>query len=332
MMPLVEDNLPGSRVWGVRMHNRVGRSLLVLSAVLALLTIGPATTAAADTIQTGTSVCSMYVNSVGFGAYCSNGAPYMGGDTKPPPTWRERLDGKPFIPCRDFDIPDGIRLPKAPEGKKWVLRITITDYKLDTYDGGDAAHLERAYVPVGPAEEAQCPFPDYMVPFWYPFKSNYPPPALVIMPTFTPRVNVPAFFSLTIESSKAGADEKDPAKLSGYIDPKHNLTMRGQVVEMTVDPGDGSKPFKCLMGVTPEDDPNGYDETQDPFHQMNTCKHTYQRSSANQPDSMYTVKLTMTWEVFYWVGKDAGGWHSIGTANVTAVQRLPVQEAQAIGG
>ena len=47
---------------------------------------------------------------------------------------------------------------------------------------------------------------------------------------------------------------------------------------------------------------------------------------------MYTVKLTMTWEVFYWVGKDAGGWKSIGTANVTAVQRLPVQESQAIGG
>ena len=69
-----------------------------------------------------------------------------------------------------------------------------------------------------------------MVPFWHEFRSNYPPPALVIMPTFTPRVNVPAFFSLTMESSKAGADEKDPGKLSGYIDPKHNLTMRGQVV------------------------------------------------------------------------------------------------------
>jgi hypothetical protein len=47
---------------------------------------------------------------------------------------------------------------------------------------------------------------------------------------------------------------------------------------------------------------------------------------------MYTVKLTITWDVSYWVGKDADGWHSIGKANVTAVQRLPVQEAQAIGG
>ena len=314
------------------MQNRVGRGLLVLSAVLALLMAGPATTASAETIQTGTSVCSMYVNSIGFGAYCSNGPAYIsGGD--PPPTWRTRLAGKPFIPCRDFDIPDGIRLPKAPEGKKWVMRITITDYKLDTYDGGDDAHLERAYVPVGPAEEAQCPFPAYMEPFWHDFRSDYPPPALVVMPTFTPRVNVPAFFSLTPKSSKVEADKQtNPGEYSGYIDPRHNLTMRGLVVEMTVDPGDGTKPFKCAMGVTPEDDPDGYDETQDPFHQINTCKHTYERSSANQPDDMYTVKLTITWEVSYWVGKGEGGWQPIGKANVTAVQRLPVQEAQAIGG
>src|SRR4051794_28116823 len=98
------------------MHNRVGRGLLVLSAVLALVMTVPATTATADTIQTGNSVCSMYVNSVGFGAYCSSGKAYLGTGA-PPPTWKERLNGRPFIPCRDFDIPDGIRLPKAPEGK-----------------------------------------------------------------------------------------------------------------------------------------------------------------------------------------------------------------------
>jgi hypothetical protein len=44
---------------------------------------------------------------------------------------------------------------------------------------------------------------------------------------------------------------------------------------------------------------------------------------------MYTVKLTITWAVSYWVG---GGWQEIGRANVNAVQRLPVQEVQAIGG
>jgi hypothetical protein len=221
-------------------------------------------------------------------------------------------------------------LPQAPEGKKWVMRVTITDYNLDTYNGGLRAHLERAYVPVDAAEEAQCPFPQYMEQFWRHFQTNYPPPALVVKPTFTPRVNVPAFFSLTVESSHA-VDNRSGLQ-SSYYGPRHNLTMRGLVVNMVVDPGDGTKPFKCAMGVTPEDDPDGYDETQDPFHQMNTCKHTYTRSSANQPDDMYTVKLTITWEVSYWVSKQEGGWTPIGQANVTAVQRLPVQEAQAIGG
>ncbi|MEU4194067.1 hypothetical protein AB0E69_19355 [Kribbella sp. NPDC026611] len=310
------------------MHNRVSRALLTLSTVLALLMAAPLTTASAETIQTGNTVCSMYVNSVGFGAYCSSGAAYLGTGT-PPPTWRQRLAGRPFIPCRDFPIPDGIKLPQAPDGKKWVMRITITDYKLDTYNGGPAAHLERAYVPVDAADEAQCPFPDYMEQFWRHFKSNYPDPALQVMPTFTPRVNVPAFFSLTPASSMV---YENTGELSGYYNQTHNLTMRGMVVKILIDPGDGTEPFTCKMGVTPADDPDGYDESQDPDHQINTCKHVYKRSSATEPDAMYTVKLTITWEVSYWIGKDQNGWHPIGQADVHAVQRLPVQEVQAIGG
>ncbi|TCC25483.1 hypothetical protein [Kribbella speibonae] len=308
------------------MHNRVGRTLLALGAVLALLTAVPATTASADTIQTGNSVCSMYVNAVGFGAYCSSGKAYMGGE--PPPTWRERLNGRPFVPCRDFEIPKGIRLPQAPEGKTWVLRITITDYNLNSYNGGPDAHLERAYMPVDEQERAQCPFPDYMEQFWWRFESSYPDPALQIMPTYTPRVNIPAFFTLTPDSSMV---LKQSGDLSGYYDPTHNLTMRGMVVELKIDPGDGTGPFICPVGVTPVDDPDGYDQTKDPDHQLNPCKHVYKKSSASQPDGMYTVKLTITWEVSYWIGKGTG-WKPIGQANVTAVQRLPVQEVQAIGG
>ncbi|MGW1342173.1 hypothetical protein ACWCOV_14100 [Kribbella sp. NPDC002412] len=315
------------------MRNRVGRGLVVLGAVLALLMAVPATTAAADTIHSGNRVCSMYVNSIGFGAYCSSGKYYIPGEGPPPRTWRQKLNGRPFIPCRDFEIPKGIRLPQAPEGKTWVMRITITDYDLNTYNGGERAHLERAYIPVNDAERAQCPFPDYMEQFWWRFDSQYPDPILQVKPTFTPRVNVPAYFSLTAESSMVlnnditKGDELD----SGFFDPTHNLTMRGMVVQLTVDPGDGSEPFECEMGATPIDDADGYDESKDPYNQMSTCKHIYKRSSANQPDGMYTVKLTITWEVSYWVGQ-GDGWQSIGKANVHAVQRLPVQEVQAIGG
>lgn len=315
------------------MRNRVGRGLVVLSAVLALLMAGPATTAAADTIHSGNRVCSMYVNSIGFGAYCSSGKYYIPGDGPPPLTWREKLNGRPFIPCRDFDIPKGIHLPQAPDGKTWVMRITITGYNLNTYNGGAGAHLERAYIPVDEAERNQCPFPDYMEQFWWRFESQYPPPALQVKPTYTPRVNVPAYFSLTAESSLVLKNDPktDPVLNSGFFDPTHNLTMRGMVVAMTIDPGDGTKPFTCLMGATPLDDADGYDETKDPNDQMSTCKHIYKRSSATQPDGMYTVKLTITWDVSYWVGQ-SGGWESIGEANVHAVQRLPVQEVQAIGG
>jgi hypothetical protein len=314
------------------MHNRVGRGLLVLSAVLALLMTVPAATASADTIQSGNKVCSMYVNSVGFGAYCSSGHAYLGG---PLPTWREKLDGQIFIPCRDFPIPKGVHMPPAPEGKEWVLRITIVDYDLNSYNGGRRAHLERAYVPVDEAERKQCPFPDYMQQFWWQFESTYPDPALQIMPTYTPRVNVPAFFSLTRDSSyilKNTDPDNDPTKLnSGFFDPRHNLTMRGLVSEMKIDPGDGEPAFICHLGETPLDDADGYDETKPPDQQMSTCKHIYKRSSANLPDDMYTVKLTITWEVSYWVGR-ATGWQVLGTADVHAVQRLPVQEVQAIGG
>jgi hypothetical protein len=317
------------------MHNRVGRGLVVLGTVLALLMVVPGTTASADTIHSGNTVCSMYVNSVGFGAYCSSGKAYASNYGKPPPTWKERLDGRPFIPCRDFPIPEGIRLPKAPDGKEWVLRITITDYDLNTYNGGPKAHLERAYVPVDQAEREQCPYPDYMQQFWWNFQSTYPDPALQVMPTYTPRVNVPAYFSLTRESSMVMKNDPKTTPqdelTSGYYDQTHNLTMRGLVSQMTIDPGDGTGTFTCLMGATPLDDADGYDETKDPDNQMSTCRHKYKRSSANQPDGMYTVKLTITWKVSYWVGPQ-DGWQTLGTADVHAVQRLPVQEVQAIGG
>ena len=42
-------------------------------------------------------------------------------------------------------------------------------------------------------------------------------------------------------------------------------------------------------------------------------------------------RLTITWLVSYWVSQ-ANGWQTLGTADVSAVQRLPVQEVQAIGG
>jgi hypothetical protein len=311
------------------MRNRVVRGLLALGTVLALLLAVPVSTASAggkETVHRGDRVCSMYVNSNGFGAYCSNTTSGATGGHLP--TWRELMQGPIFIPCRDFPIPDGITLPPPPAGKTWVLRLTIVDYNLDQYDGGDKAHIERAIVPVSDAEKQQCPRVGYMDRFWNDFREGYPAPVLLVNPTYTPRVNVPAFFALTPESSyilKNGPTDPD----SIYYGGGHNLTMRALVSQMIIDPGDGTKPFSCLMGTTRIDD-NGYDPNSDPFHQMNMCKYVYKRSSANQPDGMYTVKLTIVWQVDYWRGEP--GWTFVGNAEVHAVQRLPVQEVQTIGG
>ena len=312
------------------MRNRVVRGLLALSTVLALLLAVPVSTASADgkgTIHHGDRVCSMYVNSNGFGAYCSNTT--NGATGGPLPTWRDLMQGPVFIPCRDFPVPDGITLPPPPEGKTWVLRLTIVDYDLDQYDGGTEAHVERAIVPVSDVEKQQCPEVGYMDRFWNDFHEGYPDPVLVVNPTYTPRVNVPAFFDLTPESSYILKNDPTADPDSIYYAGGHNLTMRGVVSRMIIDPGDGTKPFTCLMGTTRIGD-NGYDKNSDPFHQMNMCKYTYKRSSANQPDGMYTVKLTIVWQVDYWRGEP--GWTFVGNAEVHAVQRLPVQEVQTIGG
>ncbi|GAA0617275.1 hypothetical protein HPO96_12500 [Kribbella sandramycini] len=314
------------------MRNRVGRGLIALGTVLTLLIFPGATAMAEDgqTVQQGTRSCSMYVNSIGFGAYCSNGQVTYGSGA-PIPTWRERLGNNVFIPCRDMEVPKGIDLPKAPAGKHWVLRLTIVDFDLDSKDGGKHVHIERAIVPVGEEEEDQCPATGYMSEFWDEFHNQYPAPILQVKPTYTPRVNVPAYFSLTPDSSYILYNQSNPETAQDlYWGGSHDLVMRGLVGKMVVDPGDGTPPFTCPMGVVPAGDTDGYDETSDPFTQMSTCKHVYKRSSANQPDKMYTVKLTITWDVSYWIGPP--DWNPLGSAEVHAVQRLPVQEVQAIGG
>jgi hypothetical protein len=314
------------------MRNRVSRGLITLTTVVALLLVYPTTTASADTITRGDRVCAMYVNSVGFGAFCSSGQAYIPGKTPPPPTWKEKLGNNVFIPCRDFDIPAGIHLGPPPPGKSWVLRVTIEDYDLNTYNGGNKVHLERAIVPVSEDEREHCRKMPYMDSFWATFASTYPPPALQVKPTYMPRVNIPAYFSLTRDSSMILKNDPTKGPLdSAYYDPSHNLTMRGLVTQMKVDPGDGSPPITCAMGVGKLDDNyDGYDEKSDPFHQMSTCSHKYTKSSASQPDGMYTVKLTITWTVSYWTG--GPNWNPVGTATINAVQRLPVQEVEAIGG
>lgn len=273
--------------------------------------------------------CSMWYNSSGFGGYCGGGG-FSGTVMSPPPTWAQLLriyqswtnsDG-PFIPCRFYPVPVGIDPGPADPGKTWVWRVEIVDYDMRQVGGG-SPHVERGAVQIREDERDHCREMPYMDYFWNKFESSYPAPELIVKPTYTPRVNVPAYFALTAASS--WVIEKS---LMGY-NGRAGLRMRALVQKLRIDPGDGTKPFDCLMGLDPIGS-DGYDETRDPFHQDNTCKHVFKRSSANQPAEMYKVKLTVFWEVAYW--KQGVGWTKLGVSQVNAIQQLPVQEVQSVGG
>lgn len=327
------------------MSTRVVRALV---AVLALLGAGlVAGTASADPgVGTGTGSstprsttttqgnirCTYYANSSGFGTWCG-GSGKSGGNGGPPPTWRDRLraqDGWPFIPCRNYPIPPGVVLPDPPEGKSWTLRVWIRDYDLDKVNGGPDVHLEHEIVAVTPEEFRQCRDEPYMQTFWNFFYKAYPTPILVVKPTYIPRVNSPAFFSLGLDTTK------NPPEQSAYTEVKKDLwngeqqvAMQARVTLLEIDPGDGTPKFGCTNVTEP------YDETKKPAEQTASCKHVFKRSSANQPDGMFTLRISAHWQVRYCLWDAAAAecnWRDLGTWEVRSVQRLPVQEVQGIGG
>lgn len=308
------------------MRQPVARAVIALTALLATIFAGstahadqginlndpPTTSAPSVQTETYQSVrCTYYANSQGFGAWCG------GGVVGPIRTWRQRLAGRgPFIPCRDYRVPKGIRLPPPPEGKSWRMRVYMVDFKLDAPRGGQKVHLEQQIVPVGAREARHCRDVDYMDTFWGQFDTQYPPPVLYVEPNYTPRVNVPTYFALAPGSAISNPNDA--------FNGNEYQQMRAHVVRMQVDPGDGKPKFTCPV-VT-----QAYDQTKGPDEQTGTCKHTYARSSASQPDQTYHVRLSIFWEVRYW--SPVSGWNSLGVYEVKAEQRLPVQEVQAVGG
>lgn len=321
------------------MRTRVVGSLV---AVFALLFAGLVSGAAqADTgVGTGTTSstprtattthgdyrCTYYANSSGFGSWCG-GAQAIG----KPRTWRQRLGRNwPFVPCRNYPIPDGVILPVPPAGKTWTLRVWIRDYDLDRVDGGANVHLEHEIVAVTQEEFNQCQPRDYMEGFWQVFQKQYPTPILVVKPTYIPRVNSPAFFALGEDTTH------DPPTATAYIEIAQDsrrwnghqgVTMSARVTLLRIDAGDGSPPFGCT-NVTQQ-----YDDTKQPDEQTNSCKHVFKRSSASQPDGMYTLNISAFWQVRYCLyGNGACDWRDLGTWEVKSVQKLPVQEVQGIGG
>jgi hypothetical protein len=286
-------------------------------------------------VTNGSQRCAMYANSRGFGGWC--GGTDGGARAR---TWRERLDGHwPFVDCRDYPIPEGWRLPKPPAGKAWAWRAYIRDYDLDKPYGGPNVHLEYALVAVTQQDRDACDIAKYpyMDPFWDSFAGTYPAPVLNIAPTYIPRVNSPAFFSLGMDTTKTPPLPSDRTLIyNNHFDGGPNgwiyLAMQAVVSKLKIDAGDGTPPFECQVVN------EVYDMTKPPTEQTNVCKHVFTRSSASQPDGMYTVKVSSFWTVSYCTtpdtetDRDRCDWHDLGTFEVKSVQKLPVQEVQGVGG
>jgi hypothetical protein len=289
---------------------------------------GDSTPRSTTTTQ-GNIRCTYYANASGFGTWCGGAQ----GGSGSPPTWRQRLGTNwPFVPCRNYPIPEGVVLPDPPEGKQWTLRVWIRDYNLDEWDGGDDVHLEHEIVAVTQDEYEHCDIENrpYMQEFWRYFHRRYPTPILVVKPTYIPRVNSPAYFSLGQDTTRTPPAESAYTEVRvGYWNGEERVAMQARVTRLRIAPDDGTQPFECT-DVTEYDE---YDETKKPTEQTASCKHTFTRSSANKPDGMYTLNISAFWQVRYclWSGS-ACDWRDLGTWEVKSVQRLPVQEVQGIGG
>jgi hypothetical protein len=254
--------------------------------------------------------CTLYANGVGFGAVCGSGE---GGPAR---TWRDLLAGNRMVPCRDDPIPAGFIVPPPPRdarGRYW-MESCIVDYDLGQVGGGPNAHVETALVWIPAGDRVRDVVPPWMTWLWRKFETAYPLPVLAVGPTARPRVNVPAYFWLPPASS---------APLSRRIyDGRQWITMQARLVRLVVHPGVAAQPpVECGTGVA------AYDFGADPFTQRSTCAFTYRRSSASMPGQTYPARADADWQVGF---TDSAGYHLLGVFTVSSLQRVAVQEVQAV--
>ena len=260
--------------------------------------------------------CRLYANNGGFGALCGSGARRQG------LTWRERLGGRPFVACRQDDVPSGVSTPPPPDDGpgRWFLETCMVDVDQDTRDGGDAdTRIRLAWVPAG---RELGPVPPWMDWLWDAFANDYPTPVLSVGPTARPRVNVPAYFWLEGESAQTQTRQ--------VFDGRRTITMQARLARLRVDPGTDPGPGGLGAPALPVDCPDGgtaYDRSVGPFDQASTCSHTFARSSAWLPDRAYPVRADADWEVG-WI--EGGTFRLLGTFTVGSVQLLPVQEVESV--
>lgn len=319
MTPTAPPVLPVPPV-PARTRRRGRGPLAVLAAAVLVLTGAPAPATAGGGDPQGSAVrsgvarshgCTLYANGGGFGALCGSGVRGRGR------TWLARLEGNPFVRCRQDDVPPGVGTPPAPDGAgRWMLETCMQSFDLNRVDGGDPIPVTRlVWVPAG---GGLGPVPPWMDWFWDSFATSYPQPLLRVGPTVRPRVNVPAYFWLD-------GDGTDPVTRQVF-DGVQTLTMTARLRRLEIDPSGGGRisvgPVDCADPTVP------YDPATGPFQQVSTCTFTFPRSSASLPGFGYPIRADAFWEVG-WTDA-AGTYRQLGTFPVTGYQLLVVQEVESV--
>lgn len=298
--------------------------LLAAALVLASALLGPPAHAGlgevpptsgvvADTVQRTAPerTCNLYGSANGFGMVCTD--PSGGSGSR---SLVSLLGGKPLPECWDEPAPAGYRgVPRDDPGRYW-LRTCLRGLDRNTLVRTGKLSLDFTidYLPPD-AEVLLTPGQEQVIRYFF-GSGQIPFPVLSTSPTEAPRVREPITFGLR--------EARTPSITT------QGVTMYAVVVQLRVDPGDGSPVITCrgpgeLLTAEELTDPARADVD-------TVCRHSYERSSASAGTGRferdrYPARVTASWEIRY---SSPTGEKVLGTYEKTSVNQIRVTEVQTL--
>lgn len=275
---------------------------------------GPVTPVVADTTENYATqqTCQMYGSSNGYGMVCTD--PGGGSGSRSLVSY---LEGQPLPECWDKPAPDGYRgIPRDEPGSYW-LRTCLSGLDRTTLLRTGKLELDFTIVYLPPDRQViLTPGQETVIRYFF-GSGQIPFPVLGTAPSVTPRAQEPITFGLYEPTSTP------PLTTQG-------VTMYAKVVQLHVDPGDGSPLITCrgpgeLLTREELADPARADAD-------TVCKHAYERSSADAGTAgpardRYPARVTAFWQIRYLT---PAGERVLGTYEKTSVNQIRVTEVQTL--